>query len=603
MDRLVSILTVFLFPLGIFSSSVCLAERVPVTFRTIIFTGEPAPGTSDAFSTFDEVVNNDAGDVAFLATTTGPLPGLWKKPMDGAVELLALQDQPVPGLPGATFNQFNEINLNENGTVAFIASMFGLGGQENEAIFVEDGQGGLRIAAREGDQAPLTGEPGPRFFTRPRLTPVSGHRGFLLNDNDEIAFHSSTVSEQGLANGTGVFREADGVLETAVISVFPGTSPAPIKVVSENPTFNDAGAVATVVTGDDPTRVLPGGSSEDAIAPGTGGALFQSFRGPVINSAGEITFAATLKNPAGNNSLVDSSNSSAIYTTAGQSLTLVARAGSGAPGTSFPFASLSSAPVFMNERGDVAFQGGLVGAPNDGDVGIWAMNRGGDLRKVFAEGDPAPSAPGFELALGGAVTAIHNLVINANGSIAFLGVMRSTSGGPQDIGLFVELGGRLELVTKTGDTFELAPGDFRSITNTSGLGIQFFGGGGNADGRRSGFNNMDQAVVRLEFSGSPGGEAVILLEDFLLNFAASASNPKYQFLPGDLPQVRFQVIPGVCYTVQTSTDLTQQGGGYGNVGTIESAIVVREVSFPLPSLADAFRGFVRLELSRAPTEP
>lgn len=581
-----------------FSRMTSQASRIPVNFDSVAYTGIPAPGTTNNFSTFDEVVTNDQGDVLFQGTTNTTRRGVWKRPLNGPVEALALQNDPVPGIPGATFNQFNELNLNENGTAAFIASMFGVGGRENEAIFVEDGQGGLRIATREDDQAPLSGEPGPRFMIRPRLTPVSGQRGFLLNDEDEIAFHSNTVSDVGLSNGTGVFAEDAGTLETNVISTYPGFSPAPITVVAENPTFNNDGNVAVFVDGDDPAQVLPNGPEEDSLAPSAGGALFLAFGGPVINATGELAFTATLKNPPGTSNLVSGTNSTAIYTTAGGGLTLVARAGSSAPGTAFSFAALSSAPVLISDRGDVVFQGSLVGAPNNADTGIWSLSPGGTLRKVFLEGDPAPRVSGFELGLGGAVTATENLVVNASGHIAFLALLREINGPAQDIGLYAEINGQLELITKTGDTFELAPGDFRTITNTSGLGIQFFGGTGNGDGRRSGFNNNDQAVVRLEFSGSPGGQAVVLLDDFLLSLAAHQSQPQYQLLSFEFefPAVQFNAIPGVGYRVQTSTTLPTSG--YSTVHTVPAGNTSQVISQPLPDLFTFPRGFTRIQTFR-----
>ena len=60
--------------------------------------------------------------------------------------------------------------------------------------------------------------------------------------------------------------------------------------------------------------------------------------------------------------------------------------------------------------------------------------------------------------------------------------------------------GALQLIARTGDQLEVAPGDFRTISD-----LDFVAATGNGDGRQSGFNNFGQLVFWASFTdGSQG---------------------------------------------------------------------------------------------------
>jgi hypothetical protein len=58
----------------------------------------------------------------------------------------------------------------------------------------------------------------------------------------------------------------------------------------------------------------------------------------------------------------------------------------------------------------------------------------------------------------------------------------------------------LDLVVRTGQQFEVAPGDFRTIQQ-----LGFYGGSGNEDGVRSGFNDFNQLAFRASFTDGTSG--------------------------------------------------------------------------------------------------
>ena len=60
--------------------------------------------------------------------------------------------------------------------------------------------------------------------------------------------------------------------------------------------------------------------------------------------------------------------------------------------------------------------------------------------------------------------------------------------------------GALQLIARTGDPLEVAPGDFRTIN-----GLSFIADTGNSDGRPSGFNNLGQLAFRAVFTDESQG--------------------------------------------------------------------------------------------------
>lgn len=567
-----------------------LPETVRPDVRDIAHSGASAPGTSGTFSSFVEAVSNDSGDVAFIAEVTGARSGIWLVPVGQAMELVALSGEPVAGVPGASFSQFNELNLNDDGDLAFLASFFGVPSSANEALFFQPAGGVLELAVREG--VSLVASPGedPVFLARPRLEPVSGERGFVMNHAGCLGFQTDLLNSVGGATGTAVITYFNGTLEAVTASSSPE-----IQVVGPNPTLNDSGVFAGYVTGSDPNRVFPNGGVQDAVAPDVSGALFSgSFSPPVINSSGAIAFVATLENPPGTPSpVVTTGNSSAIFSTVGGSPRLVARAGNAAPGTTGLFAEFFSVPLIMNDFGEIVFEASSK-EDSISRKGLWRADAAGTLRKVAVAGDPVPGLPGHEFAFGSSTTLSQSAVINARGTLVFLALAEPTAGGEALLCLFAEVAGQLLLVLKSGDVIRLADGSTATISRSSAGSIRFAGGTGNSDGRRSALNDEDELTLALTFE-PPDGSAVVTLDNVRLAFARVTARPGVVPVPGFDAQARFTLVPGVHYAAATTTDLAS---GFDEAAALSAvADDIEATELDLPGTAGEDNLFLQLEMT------
>jgi hypothetical protein len=315
--------------------------------------GRPAPGIplDTEFGTFNGVpLFNASGQSAFIA---GLRPvgvyfpsfdiGFWSE-RSGALSLVARRGMQAPDTPdGAKFAGIELATLNASGQTAFSASLdWGSGGvtSSNYRGVWKDAAGGLGLVAREGDHAP--GTPAGfnfRFFQRPALN-GAGHTAFSAN-----------LQEGGpvnLSNGSGIWSDRSGELALVALS---GTQ-------------------------------APGAPS---------GVNFYAFDDPVLNASGRMAFVAgifpdddptTYKTDVG------------IWSDASGPLSLIARDGKPAPGTSDVFELLLPRPS-INASGRVAFSAYLTtsgGAPSG--AGIWAQDQLGTLTLVARDGDSLEVAPG-----------------------------------------------------------------------------------------------------------------------------------------------------------------------------------------------------------------
>jgi hypothetical protein len=121
------------------------------------------------------------------------------------------------------------------------------------------------------------------------------------------------------------------------------------------------------------------------LAPGAGGAVFNTFGAPSLNNNGETQFLASLRGPG-----VTGSNSRGLFT----SSQLVVRTGDTAPGTGgATFSGLGSHS--LNDRGDAAIRVTLSGAGSgpDNETAIYTFSSG-SANLVARGGDTAPNSDG-----------------------------------------------------------------------------------------------------------------------------------------------------------------------------------------------------------------
>jgi len=149
---------------------------------------------------------------------------------------------------------------------------------------------------------------------------------------------------------------------------------------------------------------------------------------PALSDGGVVAFAAAV---AGGKAV------EGIFAWSAGRLRPVALTGSPAPGMPSSVLAALDSPA-INARGDIVFLASVRRGRESVDAIL--ASAGGTLRKVVAQGDPAPA--------GGAFAAFGPPVINARGAVAFAAVVE---GKTVPGGLFVASGERIQMVVGAGE--------------------------------------------------------------------------------------------------------------------------------------------------------
>jgi hypothetical protein len=166
---------------------------------------------------------------------------------------------------------------------------------------------------------------------------------------------------------------------------------------------------------------------------------------PALSDGGTVAFAAAV---AGGRAV------EGIFAWSAGRLRAVATTGSPAPG--MPSSVLASLDVpAINARGDIVFLATIRRGRESLDAIL--IGAGGALRKVVAQGDPAPA--------GGVVAAFGPPVINARGAVAFAAVVE---GKAVPGGVFVASGDRIQMVVGAGEETPIG-GIFDKVSERVGL--------------------------------------------------------------------------------------------------------------------------------------
>lgn len=332
--------------------------------RSVAVAGETAPGGLGSFVDFffSSGKIDDQGDVGFFASLAGgPAPsGLFLEGQSG-LQPIALIGDVAPGSAG-TYASFIPPDLNDDGELAFVAVVLAL--PPFAAVFVESASSGRRVVAT-GD--PVPGVPGASF---------DGFGAPVINDDGEVAFSAEVDGPGGATSGIWVYSAAG------------------------------AGTLVAL---------------EGEVAPGTGGATFESFGTdpPSIDGVGDVYFEANLSPVAGFD---------AHFVGDGATITALVLPGDTVPGAGAPtIDSLRSDPE-VARNGDVAFIANLEG--NVADEGVYLDRAGGARLEVAREDGIAPDTGGGTF-LGFSGRAVPN----GSGDVAFLaGVFDSPT---TTLGVFV----------------------------------------------------------------------------------------------------------------------------------------------------------------------
>jgi hypothetical protein len=166
---------------------------------------------------------------------------------------------------------------------------------------------------------------------------------------------------------------------------------------------------------------------------------------PALSDNGTVAFAAAV---SGGRAV------EGIFAWSAGRLRAVATTGSPAPG--MPSSVLAGLDVpAINARGDIIFLATIRRGRESLDAIL--VSRGGALRKVVAQGDPAPA--------GGVFAAFGPPVINAGGAVAFAAVVE---GKAVPGGIFVASGDRIQMLAGAGEETPIG-GIFAKFSERVGL--------------------------------------------------------------------------------------------------------------------------------------
>jgi hypothetical protein len=302
---------------------------------------------------------------------------------------LAKLGDPAPG-GGQFINDFEPTAINERGQVGFLADLEDDGDPntfDGEGVFSMDKNGNSSAIARSGDPAPGAG------------TSYSSS-GFLfgpaINDGGDVGF-VATLEPVGFPLGVnaGVFRFSHTTQSVTPV-MLPGTP-----------------------------------------APGGGnflGAFFQTS----LNNRGDMVFPGLVTDTGTNDpefGFEDMGFGTFMQDRHAQ-VTSVVRPGDASPeGDVFIFAGYP----WINDQGDVAFQGDLAGGA--GFSNVYLKEADGEITAIAHTGDAIPG--------GGTFANVFGPIVNSRDQVVFSGV---TSFAPRfESGVFLWDGGQIVPVVRTGE--------------------------------------------------------------------------------------------------------------------------------------------------------
>jgi hypothetical protein len=474
-----------------------------VTYRTVMLSGQPAPGVGEsqfeavasgdfsapnANTSVKELALNSVGQVAFQATIAGAdvnessNQGIWAEGPDG-LHLVVRENSPAPGAaPDARFVSTPGFTFNNAGHVAFISKLWGpsINDANDEGIW-SDRSGKLAPIALEGMAAPGTaprvvfGHRGPVETQFGPLVPNTFRPGVggttAFNHVDQIAF-SATLNGDGIDdfNNEGIWSERDGTLRLVVrqgddVPGLNGTTFGGLAIGGfRGPAayvLNDRGQVAfqSGAMGDSP-EVSPvfgiwseGSGNLQLVAhsgmhaPGTpDGVEFDrlALDSGALNNSGHTFFEAGLRGQG----VREFHDDSGLWTNRAGNLQLVAREGGHTPRGVHETYHHFAPYLGQNDRGRLVFRAFLYSEIDT----LWS-DAAGELSVIASDGQTAPGTNSRFTSIEFGPRAINNA-----GQVAFMAEAGT------DRGIWAtDLSGELQLVVRVGDAIEIRPGERRTI--------------------------------------------------------------------------------------------------------------------------------------------
>ncbi len=482
---------------------------------------------------------NDSGQAIFRASNSlaGTPQGVWTH-SSGLNTNVAIAGGPRPGggtYPTGSSSVFNSTLINNAGQTAFR-----LGAQTG--LFSDVGSGMDRVALA-GDIAPGTGSATYATSAVATGTPLfnqAGQTAYIGNLTTGTGTPPVVITA-GINNASGIWSGTPGTStlklrqNDAMLSLDAGGNVRAGSFSNLTMGFNGNGRFITVANlqgnvqtgntvGNDTMIVSDRGGSVEVVArrgnaapDATGSPSANNFRSFStsqlgFNDNGRVAFSGTLRDAAG----VQSSTGAFFTDTGTGTLRMVANAGQALPvvydRNGNPLSEFSGVtwgisynnPV-INDNDLLVFSpsglGNTGGTNNTG--GIFSMDPLGTITKIMRNGDIAVpgGAPDGSNAF---FLSPGNIQLNDAGQIAFTSTL---TGLGVSVGLgngnslwATDLAGELVKIARTGDLFEVLPGDFRLITGIGGLNST-----GGQDGHAISFNAAGMLAFELDFSDGSSG--------------------------------------------------------------------------------------------------
>lgn len=522
------------------------------TYGVVALTGDLAPGTGAGFSVFNAVSTGLNNRVVFTGRAGAQQNGVWAGPASGvALAAIGGPGAPLPpgvSTPGAAFGTFNFPVSNAAGGFAFTATLTNVTSTTNAGLWVSASAGApLTLLARKGDQAP--GMAAGNVF---RIVGL----GDGLADGITLS-NAGVVSFQGGTSGPAtpqnlVVAGVPGALTAAAITntQAPGFGAGvQFTALDFAPAMNNAGTLAfradifgpgigfvsnqTLWTGAAGACSSAARNGFDQ-APGFPvGVVWSALPAAKINDAGQVAFATLTSGPG-----INQFNSSGLWAGAPGVLSLLVRQGDAAPGTAPGTQFGQIADLRIDKFARVVFladtQFGDTTANNG--AGLWFTRPGGPTRLLARLGAAAPGAgPATILSLNGGMTlnnrgqAAFTCNLSDNTRALYIGSVNSAGAAS------------IEKIARTGELFQVAPGDARTILQirdnlgASAIGMRTLNDAG-ALAFILDFTNGTSAVVLartvLPCPGDTNGDGVVDFSD--LNQVLSQFGQSGAGLAGDL---------------------------------------------------------------------
>jgi hypothetical protein len=406
--------------------------------------GDRPPGAPEGikFLDFGDLVPqlNDAGQIAFSAqlgdgTNISTLHDGIYSGVTGALAPVVRSGDPAPGRPGLKLNVSSDssLYLDSDGQVAFGATIYG---EPSPGVFQPQlgsiwsgDSNSLNLVMAEGDQS--SGMDSGVIVDQFYFNSLASNRAGQLLIEADVAGSGIDVTKDSVI---WVGNSDSLTLLVRAGDPAPGMPPGASFDYFGEKEINAAGQVAfgggvdigpTSHAGIWSTKsgaldvVALGGQR----APGTpAGVVFEHFSLEWIDPTGSTLFWARLEGPG-----IMSGNHYGLWSDISGELSLIARVGDRAPGTSDDVYFQNVDYSFVNAAGDIVFSGWLKGTGIYGgnDAGIWLRDRSGRTHLLVRESDSMVVGPGD-------VRTIEALAfdgLNDAGQLAFFALFENRARG------------------------------------------------------------------------------------------------------------------------------------------------------------------------------